>query len=147
MAYLTLTLEILGLTIALLEIRFPIRAKQLERWIDTKEDEIDRMIFSIMKASTWNALVTVCFSILFMIIVPHWVGFWEAIGIDTSHWVWPVGIISTIICGSVVAVAFLSLIGNMISVLNRIGNDHAIGALGLILAMCGTLGELLQMIL
>ena len=180
-----LPVEIIGFTLALIEIYFTDLARQIESFLDDYEDflwrnikklsiqnikttvlqvkEIIRANFGISKSErkfSWAAVLTLLAGISVML---------AEVGLDLYifklpllpsiavifvmillllHFVWVVVIMVTLILAlvSLVMLVFFVPIVSSINFLNRLTKGRALGAIGLILAFCGLLGEIYQVV-
>jgi hypothetical protein len=134
----TFILEILGVTLAFIEIWFPDRADRIERRIRMGEDAVrnlgERITNNRLTEYTMTAFTFVIFLSLFDV--------WGLIDWPTFVW-----IIFGIIFAVVGTVFGLYLVQETIRFLNHNSNGRALGALGVLLAIFGLIGEVGQIYL
>ena len=134
----TFILEILGVTLAFIEIRFPYKADRIERRIRRSEDWVRNLGEKITNNRLTEWTMT-AFIIVFFLSMSDWWGLWE---LPTAVW-----IVFSVIYFVVGTIFGLYIIEEVIKILNHQSNGRALGALGVILAILGLAGEIVQMYL
>jgi hypothetical protein len=72
-------LEMIGITLAYIEIRYKPLANRIENKILTEEGRIMDFAFKLLKNKFFSALITVFVTIVFFIEIPYLVGFFDKI--------------------------------------------------------------------
>jgi hypothetical protein len=137
--------EIVGITLAYMEIRYKPLANKIEMKILAEENRIKDFAYKLLQNKLSVTLITVFVTMVFFIEVPYLVGFFDRIipenwkNIETAviWFTFPIiflfiGLISTI------------LMGDFVSWLNRFSEGHAIGALGVVITALGLMGDTYQ---
>jgi hypothetical protein len=140
-------LEMIGITLAYIEIRYKPLADKIEEKILKEETRIKDTAHKLLQNKLFSALITVFITVVFFIEIPYLAGFFDRV--VPKEWnnikdgvVWstfPVLILFAISFG------FL-LFSEFVSWLNRFSHGHAIGALGVVVTFLGLLGETYQVI-
>jgi hypothetical protein len=139
--------EIIGISLAYIEIRYKSLANRIESKILQEESRIKNFAYQLIENKLFVTLVTVFITVVFFIEIPYMVGFFDRIvPPEWSH-------IKIIIIWFTVPIIFLFalgigfiLLGDFISWLNHFSRGHAIGALGVIVTSIGLLGDTYQVI-
>jgi hypothetical protein len=140
-------LEIIGITLAYIEIRYKPLADKIEEKILKEETRIKETAHKLLQNKLFSALITVFITVVFFIEIPYLAGFFDRV--VPKEWsnikdgvVWatfPILILFSLGFG------FL-LFSEFVSWLNRFSHGHAIGALGVVVTALGLLGESYQVI-
>ena len=140
-------LEVIGITLAYIEIRYKPLATRIELKILKEETRIMGFAFRLLKNKFFSALITIFITIVFFIVIPYSAGFFDKIVPDEWDHVKVIVMWSTlpIVCLFVIGI-FIILMGDFISWLNHFSNGHAIGALGVVVTFLGLMGETYQVI-
>ena len=140
-------LEMIGITLAYIEIRYKPLANRIENKILREEGRIMDFAFKLLKNKFFSALITIFVTIVFFIEIPYLVGFFDKIVPKEWNNVKETIIWSTfpIIFLFVLGICFI-LLSDFISWLNRFSHGHAIGAFGVVVTFLGLLGETYQVI-
>jgi len=136
--YLTLIFEVVGFTLAFIEIKYPKGAHRIERGFKGLEKAVQRMSYRMAKNPVVQTLITIFILLLFAAVIPT---VWGLFSLPSYVW-WmfsSVGIAVGAIIGLHLAVDFLDS-------LNRFSNGKAIGALGVCLGSLGIMGEIYQIL-
>lgn len=147
MIWLTITsfvLEILGLSLAFIEIKFPLIADKIENYIDSLEDKFKNLGNQKSKSSIFETSLTISIFNIFIF------GSWWILGkysnlISPPNFHWGIWIIMLIILLFSLSVIFLILLSDFIDFLNKFSNEKAIGTLGFLIGSAGVLIEIFQM--
>jgi hypothetical protein len=136
--YITLILEVAGITLAFIEIKSPSSADKIEKAIRGVQKFTERASYKVTRSHAGQTFITLFIILLFAAVVPT---VW---GLFTLPWyLWLlfgiVGAIFGIILG-------LHLTVDFINSLNKFSNGKAIGALGICLASLGMVGEAYQIL-
>ena len=132
----TFFLEIVGVTLAFIEIKFPATADKIERGIRKSEIWVRNLGERITNNRLTEYTMTAFIIVFFLTLSDLW-GLWE---LPTLVWIF------FYLIYSVVGVIFgLYLIEEVIKILNHSSNGRALGALGVALAILGLMGEIFQM--
>jgi len=143
--FISMFLEVTGITLAYIEIRYKPLANAIETKILTEEARIRNWGYKLIENKLFSALITIFIIILFFILIPYMAGFYDRV--VPPEWenvkqnvIWAtLPIISLVIAG-----ICIMLLGDFVSWLNRFSNGHAIGALGVVVTFLGLLGETYQ---
>jgi hypothetical protein len=140
-------LEVIGISLAYIEIRYKPLANRIENKILTEETRIKDFAHKLLQNKLFSGLITVFITVVFFIEIPYLAGFFDRV--VPKEWnnvkegvIWatfPVLILFTLGFG------FL-LFSEFVSWLNRFSHGHAIGALGVVVTFLGLLGETYQVI-
>lgn len=145
--FISMFLEMLGITLAYIEIRYKPLANQIEAWFLDKEHVIKRLGEQLLENKVFSSLVTIFIALIFFIEVPYLVGFFDRIVPADWNDV-KVGVIwctAPILVLALLGVAFI-LLCDFVSWLNRFSHGHAIGALGVVVTFLGLIGETYQVL-
>lgn len=145
--FISMFLEIIGISLAYIEIRYKPLANKIEERILTEETRIKNFAGTLLENKFFSALITIFVIIVFFIGIPYFVGFFD--NIIPQEWegvkVIALWITLPIIILFVVSICFIAL-SDFVSWLNYFSNGHAIGALGVVVTFLGLLGETYQVI-
>jgi len=140
-------LEVVGITLAYIEIRYKPLATRIEMKILKEETRIMGFVYNLLKNKFFSALITIFITVVFFIEIPYLAGFfdkivpheWDNVKIGVIWSTFPIIILF--------ALGFcIILMGDFISWLNAFSDGHAIGALGVVVTFLGLLGETYQVI-
>ena len=142
-----MSFEIIGITLAYIEIRYKSLANRIESKIMKEESRIKNFAYQLIENKLFVSLVTIFITVVFFIEIPYLVGFFDRIvPPEWNH-------IKSIIIWFTFPIMFLFglgigfiLLGDFISWLNRFSKGHAIGALGVVVTAIGLLGDTYQVI-
>ncbi|MDH5379832.1 MAG: hypothetical protein OEW75_03210 [Cyclobacteriaceae bacterium] len=145
--FVTMVLEIVGITLAYIEIRYKPLAKRTENWILRLEDKIKDFAWKVVRNNMFSTLITLFVIVIFFFEVPYFAGFYDKIlpaGMksiqDIFYW----------LTFPIVLLFFLGLfvifLSEFIAWLNRFSGGHAIGALGVVVTLVGLIGEVYQVL-
>ena len=145
--FISMVLEIIGITLAYIEIRYKPLANRIEQKILFEENRIKDFAYDMLKNKLFSGLITVFVTVIFFIEIPYLAGFFDKI--VPPEWsnvklavIWSTLPVVTLF---VLSVCFL-LLSDFVSWLNHFSNGHAIGALGVVVTFLGLLGETYQVI-
>jgi hypothetical protein len=138
-------LEIIGITLAYIEIRYKPLANRIEMKILSEEGRIKNFAYSLIENKFFSALITIFITVVFFIEIPYMAGFydkiipkdWNGIKVTVIWSTFPVIIL--FIIGTC-----LILLGDFVAWLNRFSHGHAIGSLGVVVTSLGLIGETYQ---
>jgi hypothetical protein len=140
-------LEIIGITLAYIEIRYKPLANRIEGKILYEEARIRNLTSRLNENKLFVTLATIFFIFIFFLDIPYLVGFFDRI--VPEKWMGTLIIVIRltvpIIVFFVAGVGFI-VFADFVSWLNRFSNGHAIGALGVVVTFLGLLGETYQVI-
>lgn len=145
--FISMVFEVVGITLAYIEIRYKPLANQIEQKILAEESRIKDFAYKLIENKLSVTLITVFITIVFFVEIPYLVGFFDRIipndwkNIETIV-IWatfPIIIMFIILIG-------LILMGDFVSWLNHFSEGHAIGALGVVVTFLGLLGDTYQAI-
>ena len=145
--FISMFLEMLGITLAYIEIRYKPLANQIEGWILHKEHDIKRVGERLLNNKLFSSLITIFIMLVFFIEVPYLVGFFDRI--VPADWndvkVAVIWFTAPFLMLFVLGVAFI-LLCDFVGWLNHFSNGHAIGALGVVVTFLGLVGETYQVL-
>jgi hypothetical protein len=145
--FVSMFLEIIGITLAYIEIRYKPLADKIETRILLEENRIKDFAYNLLKNKFFSALITVFVTIVFFIEIPYLAGFFDRI--VPKEWnhvkIAVIWLTLPIIVLFVLGICFI-LLSDFVSWLNHFSNGHAIGALGVVVTFLGLLGETYQVI-
>ena len=136
--YVSLFLEIIGITLAFIEIKSPKIARFLEESIHDFENHLKDLGSRIASNKITQNLVTVFIVLLLIAIIP---ALWGLFELPSFVWIifFFIGAVFLFIIGVFLLVAFIDS-------LNSFSNGRAIGSLGICLASLGLFGEIYQIL-
>ncbi len=145
--FVSMVFEIVGITLAYVEIRYKPLANKIEMKILAEESRIKDFATKLLENKLSVTLITVFVTMVFFIEVPYLVGFFDRIiPQDWKHvetaviWLtFPIIFLFIALIGSI-------LMGDFVSWLNHFSEGHAIGALGVVITFLGLLGDTYQAI-
>ncbi len=145
--FISMVFEVVGITLAYIEIRYKPLANKIEGKILAEESRIKDFAYKLIENKLSVTLITVFITIVFFIEIPYLVGFFDRI--IPNDWknteaiiIWatlPIVIMFVVLIG-------LILMGDFVSWLNHFSEGHAIGALGVVVTFLGLLGDTYQAI-
>jgi hypothetical protein len=142
-----MVLEIIGITLAYMEIRYKPLATRIEERILFEENRIKDFAYRMLNNKLFSALITIFVTIVFFIEIPYLAGFFDRVIPPEWNYIKVAVIWGTL---PVIALFVLSfsfvLFSDFISWLNEFSHGHAIGALGVVVTFLGLLGETYQVI-
>lgn len=145
--FISMVFEIVGITLAYIEIRFKPLAARIETRILNDERFVRAFAYKLIENKLSVSLITIFITVVFFVEIPYLVGFYDKI--IPEGWrnteatvIWST---SPIIFLFVILI-FTVLMGDFVSWLNRFSHGHAIGALGVVVTMLGLLGDSYQAI-
>jgi hypothetical protein len=145
--FISMVFEIVGITLAYIEIRYKPLANKIEMKLLADESRIKEFAFRLLQNKFSVTLITVFIMTVFFIEIPYLVGFFDRIipqnwkKIETAI-VWLTFPIIFMFAGLIVMI----LMGDFVAWLNRFSEGHAIGALGVVVTFLGLLGDTYQAI-
>jgi protein-S-isoprenylcysteine O-methyltransferase Ste14 len=145
--FVSMFLEIIGITLAYIEIRYKPLATKIEGRILMEETRIKDFAYNLLKHKFFSALITVFITVVFFIEIPYLAGFFDRI--VPKEWndikIAVIWLTLPIIVLFALGICFI-LLSDFISWLNRFSHGHAIGALGVVVTFLGLLGETYQVV-
>ena len=142
-----MSFEIIGITLAYIEIRYKPLADRIELTIKDNEHRIKLFIANLSEKKFFAGLIVIFITVIFFVGIPYLAGFFDRI--ITREWVVVKEVLPWVIFTSfglfVLAIGFISL-ADFVSWLNRFSNGHAIGALGVVVTSIGLMGDAYQAI-
>jgi hypothetical protein len=133
--FITFALEVLGVTLAFIEIKYPALADKIERFIRDSEHAVRRLGERLTDGRLIEWTMTIFIIVFFLSLADWW---------DLYTLPWFVWVIFGIVYAVVGLIFGLFLIEELIKFLNHSSNGRALGALGIALAMLGLIGDLIQ---
>ena len=145
--FISMFLEIIGITLAYIEIRYKPLANRIETKILKEESRIMGFAYKLLQNKFFSALITIFITVVFFIEIPYLAGFfdkivpheWDHIKLAVIWSTFPIIILFGI-------GIFVILMGDFVGWLNRFSDGHAIGALGVVVTFLGLFGETYQVI-
>jgi nucleoside recognition membrane protein YjiH len=145
--FISMILEIIGITLAYIEIRYKPLANRIEARILKEESRIKDFAHTLIENKAFLTLITIFIIVVFFIEIPYMAGLFDRI--VPPDW----DNVKTIIVWStfpVIILFFIGLclimLGDFVGWLNRFSHGHAIGALGVVVTGCGLVGETYQVL-
>ena len=140
-------LEIIGITLAYIEIRYKSLARRIEEKILEEENRIKDFAYRMLKNKFFSGLITVFVTIVFFIEIPYLAGFFDKVVPEDWSGVKNGVIWATLPFVAIFVLCFcFILLSDFVSWLNHFSDGHAIGALGVVVTFLGLLGETYQVI-
>jgi hypothetical protein len=142
-----MALEIVGITLAYIEIRYKRLARRIEARIVAEENKITRLISRLIENKVFVTVTTLFFMMIFFVVIPYWLRFYDRILTEQGL----ANLELAILCMAPIMALFVGgllvvFFGDFVSWLNRFSDGHAIGALGVTVTFLGLLGETYQVI-
>ena len=145
--FVSMALEVIGITLAYTEIRYKPLADRIEAKIMREESRIKNFVYTLIENKVFVTLVTLFITVVFFIEIPYMVGFFDRIvPPEWSH-------IKSLILWFTIPIMVLFamgisivLLGDFVGWLNRFSNGHAIGALGVVVTSAGLAGDTYQVV-
>ena len=145
--FISMFLEIIGITLAYIEIRYKSLANQIESKIMLEESRIKNLAYRLIDNKLFISLVTIFITVIFFIEIPYLVGFYDRV--IPQEWTHIKAMIIwftlPIIFLFAVGLSFI-ILGDFVSWLNQFSDGHAIGALGVVVTTMGLCGDTYQVI-
>jgi hypothetical protein len=139
--------EVVGITLAYIEIRFKPLAIRIETKILNDEGLVKAFAYRLLENKLSVTLISLFITMVFFIEIPYLVGFYDRIIPESWRDVEATVIWSTSpIIFLFVALISTVLMGDFVAWLNRFSHGHAIGALGVVVTLLGLLGDTYQAI-
>ncbi len=143
--FISMVFEIVGITLAYIEIRYKPLANKIELKLLADESRIKDFAFKLLQNKFSVTLITVFIMTVFFIEIPYLVGFFDRIIPENWKNIEAVVIWLTFpIIFMFVVLILMILMGDFVSWLNRFSEGHAIGALGVVVTFLGLLGDTYQ---
>lgn len=145
--FISMFLEMVGITLAYIEIRYKPLANKIESRILQEEIRIKDFGYRLIKNKSFSSLITIFITVVFFIEIPYMVGFFDRIiPADWNHVK-----IAVIWLTAPFIILFLAgflfiLLCDFIAWLNHFSHGHAIGALGVVVTFLGLIGETYQVL-
>jgi hypothetical protein len=143
--FISMVFEVVGITLAYIEIRYKPLANKIETKLVNEEGRIKEFAYKLLENKLSVTLITLFITMVFFIEIPYLVGFYDRI--IPESWkqveatvVWSTFPIIFLFIGLILSV----LMGDFVSWLNRFSKGHAIGALGVVVTFLGLLGDSYQ---
>ena len=145
--FISMGLEIIGITLAYIEIRYKPLANRIESKIMREESRIRNFATKLIENKLFVTLATIFFVFVFFFDVPYLVGFFDRIVPEKwSHiLIWGIRATLPFIVLFITGIGVV-VFGDFVSWLNEFSNGHAIGALGVVVTFLGLVGETYQVI-
>jgi hypothetical protein len=143
--FISMVFEVVGITLAYIEIRYKPLATRIETKILMEESRIKAFAYRLIENRMSVALISVFITMVFFIEIPYLVGFYDRIIPDNWKYleatvVWSTFPVIFMFVGLIVAI----LMGDFVAWLNRFSEGHAIGALGVVVTAVGLVGDSYQ---
>jgi len=145
--FISMVFEIMGITLAYIEIRYKPMATRIEAKIMAEETRLKDFAYKLIQNKMSVSLITVFITVVFFIEIPYLAGLFDKIiPPDWKH-------IEAAVIWSTFPIIFLFVawiaaifLGDFVSWLNEFSEGHAIGALGVVITGLGLLGDTYQAI-
>jgi len=145
--FISMFLEVIGISLAYIEIRYKPLATRIEMKILKEEIRIKDFATRLLKNRLFSALITIFITVVFFIEIPYLAGLfdkivpqeWEEVKLAVIWASFPIIILFAL------GFCFI-LMSDFISWLNHFSDGHAIGALGVVVTFLGLMGETYQVI-
>ena len=145
--FITINLELVGITLAFIEIKLPDTANKIENGMFSAETKVRNFAEKMIGHKLFSSMITLCIIVGFFFEIPAAAGFFDAVfPADVLRFMDYLLYFSIAITLVVVLGFGVILLGEFIAALNRFSNGKAIGALGVFLASLGLVGEIYQVI-
>ncbi|MDH5599483.1 MAG: hypothetical protein OEY34_10185 [Cyclobacteriaceae bacterium] len=145
--FITINLELVGLTLAFIEIKLPNTANKIERGMFTAETKVRNFGEQMISHKMFSSLITLCIFVGFFFEIPAAAGFFDEVFPPNVLKFMDYLLYFSIVVTLLVLIGFgVILFGEFMAALNRFSNGKAIGALGVLLASLGLVGEIYQVI-
>ncbi|MGC4020717.1 MAG: hypothetical protein QM734_01630 [Cyclobacteriaceae bacterium] len=145
--FISMVFEIVGISLAYIEIRYKPLANRIESKILNEESKLKDFAYALIKNKVSVTIITLFITMVFFIEIPYLVGFYDRI--IPENW----KDVETTIVWSTLPIIFLFivlicsiLLGDFVSWLNEFSEGHAIGAFGVVVTFLGLLGDSYQAI-
>ena len=145
--FFSMFMEVIGITLAYLEIRYKPVARKLEATIQVFEGTIKEFGYKLLENKMFSTLISVFVIVVFFFEIPYMAGFYDKI-LPTDYrgiqdvMLWMTSPVVFLFVLSVLIVFF----AEFVAWLNRFSDGHAIGALGVVITFLGFLGETYQVL-
>ena len=145
--FISMVFEIVGISLAYIEIRYKSLANKIEMKIQNDESRIKEFATQLIQNKFSATLITVFITIVFFIEIPYLSGFYDRIipdnwkSVETAV-IWLTFPIIFMFIGLIIMI----LMGDFVAWLNHFSEGHAIGALGVVVTFLGLLGDTYQAI-
>jgi hypothetical protein len=145
--FVSMIFEIMGITLAYIEIRYKPLATRIETKIQQEETRLKDFAYALIQNKLSVTLITVFITIVFFIEIPYLAGLFDKI--IPPDW----KNVENIVIWSTFPIIFLFVawiaaifMGDFVSWLNEFSEGHAIGALGVVITFLGLMGDTYQAI-
>lgn len=145
--FISMIFEIMGITLAYIEIRYKPLATRIEAKIMAEETRLKDFAYQLIQNKLSVSLITVFITIVFFIEIPYLAGLFDKI--IPPDW----KSVEHIVIWSTFPIIFLFVawvgaifLGDFVAWLNEFSEGHAIGALGVVITALGLLGDTYQAI-
>ena len=138
--FVTLTLEIVGLSLAYVELRHRELADYIEQYIDDAEHRLFDYGTKYSKTWQFEVIITVAIALIMVLGIGYLLGHFRDLHVAIWIYFW-------IVVGGMLSIISLILLAEFISFLNRFSRGSAITSFGVFLAALGVCGEIYQLFL
>ena len=143
--FISMAMEIIGITLAYIEIRYRPFAMRIESRILDIEVKIKEFAWKIVQNNLFSVLITLFVMVVFFFERPYMAGFFDTVLPENMKQVQEVIYWCTFpIVVLFLACIFLIFLSEFVSWLNRFSDGHAIGSLGVVVTGIGLTGEIYQ---
>ena len=142
--YVSAILEVLGIGLAFIELKFPKLADKLEGKINLMDEKARDTAYKLLEHKGFATLVTLFIFVIFFFEIPYLFNFFKALPPpwntiqEIFFWVSLPVVIMFVLGISVI------LLSSWVTSLNNFSKGRAIGALGIFVASMGLMGEAFQ---
>ena len=143
--FVSMFLEIIGITLAYIEFRYKPLAHIIEAKIISGEGRIRDFAYGIIENKLFVWLITIFIVVVFFVVIPDMAGFYDRVFPFEWHFLRAIIFWLTfpIVVLFGVGIGFI-LFAEFVVWLNQFSDGHAIGALGVIVTILGLIGESYQ---
>ena len=143
----TMLLELIGISLAFIELKFPVQADRMENFISNADDKARDVAYRVLEHKAFATLVTLFIFVIFFFEIPYFFNFFEALpppwATIQEVFFWVTLPIVVIFAGGISVI----ILSSWITSLNNFSKGRAIGALGIFVASMGLLGEVIQILM
>jgi len=143
--FVSMFLELGGLTLAFIELKYENLANTIEQGILKSEQITRNLADKMMENKLFSSIITLFIVVMFLIEIPSLAGFYDAV-LPKEY----LTILDNLQIGAFIIIGLTAFgfgivfFSEFIGALNKFSNGKAIGAFGIFMAFCGLMGEVYQ---